>query len=382
MSRVYSFTSQTMARFNDKIIVASLLFFVLNLANAGNNETAKSSIQSRDWAGGISMCGCESCTNTILNLPTGTGSTCLGLILDLIFHEHVKMTEQNACIQVAREHPQCASCDSASCDANSQHATAIPPAVEAVEKPYFCGCLSCTTEEWNQLTDTFTCGERIDWLQNTMNMPMKDACHRVSGVEFPAQCSKCDPVECNQNVSGNSFGQANEQTAPSQAQNEPKPVSSPSSVPSPPLTIESPPSSSPSLVPNTRCGCSNCTEDVYNKIADGYSCAARMDFLLRVHPSVYPTEADSCKRVAFEFPDICGICACDGHQRRKLKTHHVLGEEQTSFVLESAMFLLVGCAVAIGLTATLKARRKTIFIEFSNQKMALDGRKSEIGQIV
>ncbi|KAL9179269.1 hypothetical protein ACHAXT_008559 [Thalassiosira profunda] len=69
----------------------------------------------------------------------------------------------------------------------------------------YCGCSSCTDAVWNSpVTDragSFTCGQRIVYLQSDLGMSVYDSCKRV-GEEFPSglcgpTCSPCNPQLCN-----------------------------------------------------------------------------------------------------------------------------------------------------------------------------------------
>lgn len=82
----------------------------------------------------------------------------------------------------------------------------------------------------------------------------------------------------------------------------------------PPTPVEQPilPPSSP------RCGCDSCTEDVWNTLADGYTCGGRISFLrdsdevTLVNVGILDgpfDEAGACRFVSEEFPSIC-TCLC------------------------------------------------------------------------
>jgi len=59
------------------------------------------------------------------------------------------------------------------------------------------------------------------------------------------------------------------------------------------------------------CNCLYCTEQGWNKYADGITCGARMTWLTNNDATKYPTETHACARVAgIEFRSICGP-ACD-----------------------------------------------------------------------
>jgi len=58
-----------------------------------------------------------------------------------------------------------------------------------------------------------------------------------------------------------------------------------------------------------KCGCSGCTETVWNTLAGEFTCGARIEYLQAAYADTYPTEANACRRVGeTEFPDICGSC--------------------------------------------------------------------------
>ena len=72
-----------------------------------------------------------------------------------------------------------------------------------------------------------------------------------------------------------------------------------------PLQNES--SSSSSSNSNDQCGCSTCTEDVLTAIADGYSCASRIEWVVENMDGY--SKADACNLVGGEeFPSVCGGC--------------------------------------------------------------------------
>lgn len=56
------------------------------------------------------------------------------------------------------------------------------------------------------------------------------------------------------------------------------------------------------------CGCPSCTQAVMSQKADGHSCAARIDWVIR---NKGMSSLSACKFVADEFPSICGRCHAD-----------------------------------------------------------------------
>ena len=134
-----------------------------------------------------------------------------------------------------------------------------------------CGCDSCSDDVWNSYaTDsdgTYTCGDRINWLQSTMGYLEADACTKVSDEFIDGPCGPvCDPSKC---------------TSP---------------TPTPPET--------------TYCGVRCCTEDVWEALAtdsDGtYSCGSRISWLQRDQGY---EESEACAKVSLEFRKLKNVCS-------------------------------------------------------------------------
>jgi len=96
------------------------------------------------------------------------------------------LSEERACYQIGHdEYPEdCKLCDSQHCvlDDPSEH--------------FHCGCPTCADAAWNTDADGETCGDRIMFLQNELNMERRKACEQVGFLEFPTQCGACDPNTC------------------------------------------------------------------------------------------------------------------------------------------------------------------------------------------
>jgi hypothetical protein len=162
-----------------------------------------------------------------------------------------------------------------------------------------CGCEACTDQVWNSLaaddgTGSFTCGSRIEWVIGSNSLSEIEACRLVAGVQFPDHiCGPfCDPDTCAEE------GQVDKSGAPD------------TTIPSTPNKSD-PSSSSSSTV--LRCGCNECTEDVWNtKAVDfsgAYSCGARIEWSVA---NLGLSEEEACLRVAqAEFPVKCGGFACN-----------------------------------------------------------------------
>merc|ERR1712085_98671 len=175
----------------------------------------------------------------------------------------------------------------------------------------YCGCDSCTQDVWDSIAAGYSCGARISWLQSSEGYNEADACSAVAS-EFPDLCL-CDSGSC----SGSS---SNTPTMSSSASPTVDPTYSPTSHPSS-SPSGNPTTSVPSKVPITLspssqdatsyCGCDSCTQEVWDSIAAGYSCGARIAWL---QSSEGYNEADACSAVASEFPDLC-LCdlgSCSG----------------------------------------------------------------------
>ena len=250
------------------VAVATLLACAFHTANAADYsndhgyDSRSLSGDSGENSGDPGLCGCNECTEDILNRLAGE-YTCLERILYLMEGPH-QLNEKEACIRVARTEFQdiCGhECDPGRCDGNKLPAEELPST--------FCGCKHCTHDVWQKKTaDGHTCGARISFLADFNGLDMKEACEVVGGQEFPAECGACNPVTC-------------------------QPVHGPDT--------------------KYRCGCSRCSDAVWNLDADGSTCGERVNFLLEKHSDLYPTELDACKQVAqVEYPHICGSnCAPD-----------------------------------------------------------------------
>ena len=56
------------------------------------------------------------------------------------------------------------------------------------------------------------------------------------------------------------------------------------------------------------CGCPSCTQATLNQIAGGYSCGARINWVMK---NKGMSQVSACKLVANEYPSICGKCHAD-----------------------------------------------------------------------
>jgi hypothetical protein len=203
---------------------------------------------------GTGKCGCSGCTDTVWERDAGDFKCGARIEYLQAAFANTYPTEQDACRRVSGiEFPDiCGPCDPTSCGA--------APAI--VEDTTYCGCPECTNDIWDLDAEDYSCGARITWLlenESATYPTEEDACRLVAGNQFPEICgTKCNPDTCN-------------------------------------------PPPGP-----TRCGCPRCNEDALGVLADGYSCEARIDYLIG-DTANYPTEADACRQVASEFPNACGL---------------------------------------------------------------------------
>jgi len=86
------------------------------------------------------------------------------------------------------------------------------------EATHVCGCPTCVDSIWNTFAGEFKCGNRIEYLQNSLGFNEQDACSLVAGTEFPVECGGCDPDRCvelepnfNNNINNNNNPSSGEQ---------------------------------------------------------------------------------------------------------------------------------------------------------------------------
>jgi len=186
-----------------------------------------------------------------------------------------------------------------------------------------CGCESCTESVWNTLADGYTCGGRISFARDSdvatlqsvgiNNGPLDEAgaCRLVT-EEFPDICT----CTCDADTSSPTLSPTPPPTsAPTSA-----PMSVPTSSPttpqtsSPTVTPTVAPMAAPTVAPPAKCGCTMCTDEVWNTVVDGYSCGARVSFVRDSDTATLESvgiftgpfdEAGACSFVSDEFPEVC-----------------------------------------------------------------------------
>jgi len=155
---------------------------------------------------------------------------------------------------------------------------------------YRCGCETCTEAVWSTFAGGFTCGARISFLRDSdeetlINVGVttgpfdeSQACRYVTD-EYPDICTcACD-----------------------------------STTPAPTKTPTLRPTRQPTSVPTSpsrfHCGCNECTDEVWDVVADGFTCGSRIQWLQSSESSIFGgpfDEVTSCRKVSEEFPEACG----------------------------------------------------------------------------
>jgi len=287
------------------------------------------------------FCGCTGCNAVTLSTLAGTYSC--GARINWL-RETRNFSERDACIQVAgTEFPtQCAICNPETCDTVQPprpSPSPPPPTPSPLPPPSQdnCGCPECD-DVWNVVVNSFSCGQRIGWLQSDMSTiaggPYEEtvACSMVASEEYPIECGKCDPSKCNNNstesptktptnsptlqptvsptASPTNAPTVSPTNAPTNAPTE-TPTQSPTNVPTktPTRAPTSSPTSSPVDDEINVCGCPTCVDSIWNTFAGEFKCGSRIEHLQN---SLGFTERDACSRIAgSEFPVECGGCDPD-----------------------------------------------------------------------
>lgn len=286
------------------LLLFSLIHFVCSISE--NFQERKGNLRKRrdllfygnDVA--LALCGCPGCNF----------GTCGLHIQDLILTD-ATLTEAQACYQTSQNLQGCQKCG---CSTNSGQ-----PPPQSKPQTFFCSRETCTPKVWNTIAGGYSCKDRIEYVMNVQGKTEADACRQVAFQEFPNECGACDPKpNVNTTTTNNgsttiiatnpsSSGQGHN-AAPagyrSGSDDENSSAATPNSI------IASPPQQTTTTTP--RCGCQACTKDfLQSSNADGYTCEARIDYLLSHYRGKYPHEEDACRQVAHvEYPIVCGKCYC------------------------------------------------------------------------
>ena len=216
------------------------------------------SIFQQGWAKDSgNTCGCGGCNEKTLERMAGD-HTCGERIHHLM--NALSFEEDDACHRVAVvEFPD--ECGKCACGLTKQ-----------VDTPgYYCGSTLCTPEVWGTMTEEYSCGARITYARDFMEMSEADACELVAESQFPQQCGKCNPKK---------YGDLSKQGE--------EPVD---------VTIK-----------GLRCGCMECDENVWNTDADTFTCGERISWLVRNKKDLYPSVKEACMQVAGREFGQCSGC--------------------------------------------------------------------------
>lgn len=138
-------------------------------------------------------CGCLDCTEDIFSTSEAGAASCGERIQWLQNYKSAWYpTEEEACAKIAGVNGEFPSDCGPVCD---------PARCERAPPPH-CGCEECISV-WDTNASGHTCGERIDWLQTDqpeIYPTENDACTAIAGIEFPEDCSACDPSKCGSTI--------------------------------------------------------------------------------------------------------------------------------------------------------------------------------------
>ena len=213
-----------------------------------------------------------------------------------------------------------------------------PPGAVAQKHVTNCGLpQNCTAAVLDTMAGGFTCRARMDWLMNYKSDSEKQACAVVGGLEFPKECGacatsyakttpmpsfncglpgKCTPKVLSADASGytcmsrikwliDSQGVTEQQACYSVGAFEfPSECGACSPKKPPVIKQQKPKTNLPGVI---SCGHpATCTGKALNQLAAGYTCLARMTWLMTVRKF---NELDACALVsAVEYPQECGAC--------------------------------------------------------------------------
>lgn len=229
-------------------------------------------------------CGCDECNNEVLNKAYPGGTTCSESIDSTM--ENLGYSEIEACRVITGSKSTYNICGP-QCNPDRCGIAKDNPIGQR------CGCPNCNANVLGNVADGKTCEERIDDLISTEDYTEAEACAYVSSVYSDICGPECDTVSC-------------------KLEGSPDPTVSPTPVPTvgrtPVTTV------SPTAVPTVsstesfRCGCAECTDSALTQDADGFTCGARIDWLM---VNMNYTEPAACRRVAGDnYSDYCAP-ACD-----------------------------------------------------------------------
>ena len=185
-----------------------------------------------------------------------------------------------------------------------------------------CSCVSCDEGAWETDARGYKCGERIEYLLTVeahLYPTQNDACARVAGIEYPAECGACNPSTCDGKV-----------------------------PPTPPR--------------ESFCGCEDtCTLDVWkSETEDFLSCEAHVMWV-QAHDPTNAQERDACQIVADLYPlsfcgQLCNPSTCSAN--------YAPPEDRVCGCRECTDAILDRDTSAFGVTST--CRDRILFLQMEN----------------
>mmetsp|Transcript_10491 Transcript_10491/g.22092 ORF Transcript_10491/g.22092 Transcript_10491/m.22092 type:complete len:481 (+) Transcript_10491:330-1772(+) len=187
-----------------------------------------------------------------------------------------------------------------------------------------CGCDSCTTEVLGSMAEGHTCGSRIDWLKQNAGYPESLSCRVVAEKEYPSICGACNPTKCttdskyqcgcsrctdavwNTNAGEYTWGERISWVEANSNLNKADACRQVSEEY--PDTCTCNPDNCSGTANKGICGCEACNAQVLNSMASGHTCRDRIDWVVS---AIGASQQEACKKVASEFPTVCGVCHTD-----------------------------------------------------------------------
>lgn len=268
-------------------------------------------------------CGCADCTEDVWKNSLANGFSC-GIRISFAINVD-KMTEHDACIKISTDFPdECG----AFCNPNECASTR-------------CGCQECTDQALNQVDFSTVCRNRIEGFKNPLGAGLTelDACLEASqycGFECGSCPKACNPLLCDGKgspicsctdceldavVDPNDIGQPTCEDKLlalwyEQLRDDPRAdreVACQMIAQQYPLHCGK---CHPDACgqPRTYCGCLDCTEEVWQRVAEGHTCGSRIRYVAFETPDGNNQPIlDACRLIADEYPSVCGP-ECDPDQ--------------------------------------------------------------------
>jgi Glycosyl hydrolase family 81 C-terminal domain len=154
----------------------------------------------------------------------------------------------------------------------------------------------CTSEVLDSLAGDHTCRSRIEWVMNVEGMSETASCSQVSG-EWTV-CQACNPL-------GDVVTDVNDEVEDWVVDEDED-------------SIGSGGSNGGGVVQLTCFQPTSCTSTVLSRMADGFTCRERIEFLMDASGQ---SESSACRQISVnEYPEECGLCAPPTGGRRRLRS--------------------------------------------------------------